>query len=469
MAAPLASLLLAACASVPPDFGRADVAQQAAGRGLNLPPDAPTRALTQQQLAQPLTLDGAIRLALLNNPELRAQYARLGFAAADVYDAGRLSNPLLSVTQLSAGAEPHAQLSIGIALNFTDLLFMHARSKAAGAQFDAEKSAVAASALDLAAAVEAAYRRYAAAMQIAELRKTLAATAHSSAELAQRYYEAGNLKRASLALEQAGSAQAALQADAGALDRELARGELQRLLGLTAADAAWQLAEPIAALPERDEALDSLLQLAGDSRLDITAARRHLDAVAARYGLAGRERVLGKIVVGAERERDFDGTLHAGPKASLELPLFNWGGGRMARAQAELDRAQSELAARELDMRRDVGAAYARLGASRARAERFRDELIPAREEVFAQLQLEHNYMLIGTFELLAARQQSFEAYTGYLEALRDYWIARAELARAVGRRLPDVAAPASAAPSPAADSAPAPEHSHHHDQGATP
>ena len=126
------------------------------------------------------------------------------------------------------------------------------------------------------------------------------------------------------------------------------------------------------------------------------------------------------------------------------------------------------LSARELDLRRDVGAAYASLSSSRARAERFRDELIPARETVFAQMQLEHNYMLIGVFELLSARQQSFEAYTGYLEALRDYWVAHAQLARAVGRRLPDAAAPtpepASEAPPSATETAP----THSHDHGAT-
>src|SRR3546814_5539821 len=45
--------------------------------------------------------------------------------------------------------------------------------------------------------------------------------------------------------------------------------------------------------------------------------------------------------------------------------------------------------------------------------------------------------MLVDVFELLAVRQQGFAAYGAYIDALRDYWIARAALARAVGRRLP--------------------------------
>jgi len=45
--------------------------------------------------------------------------------------------------------------------------------------------------------------------------------------------------------------------------------------------------------------------------------------------------------------------------------------------------------------------------------------------------------MLVGVFELLLAKQQEFDAYQGYLEAVRDYWLARVDLMRAVGAQLP--------------------------------
>ena len=45
--------------------------------------------------------------------------------------------------------------------------------------------------------------------------------------------------------------------------------------------------------------------------------------------------------------------------------------------------------------------------------------------------------MLIGVFELLALKQDEFDAYEGYINALRDYWQARAKLALAVGTQLP--------------------------------
>lgn len=432
-----ASLLLAGCSSLPADLGRGDVDRALGARGLASPgPDE--RALRQPWLAAPLSLDRAIQLALLGNPELRAETAQLGIEAADVYEAGRLANPLLSATWLSGGDEPHAQLTLGLALDFTDLLFLHARGRIADAEFERTKLDVGSAALDLAADVEAAYRRVAAAGQQLRLRTALAQAARASATLAQRYHAAGNLKRRDLALEQAAAAQAELQLEQARLALTLARADFARLLGLTADDGdGWTLAEPLSAPDAPEAPLRELLELAQTSRLDLAAARRHADAVAARYGLARRTALLDGIEVGAEREREYDGGVHAGPSARLALPLFDWGRGRKARGAAELDAAEAALAARALDVDREVSGAYAHLAEARDRVERYRDALIPARETVVEETRREANYMLVDVFALLAARQQAHEAYAGYLDALRDWWVARAALARAVGRRLP--------------------------------
>ena len=83
-----------------------------------------------------------------------------------------------------------------------------------------------------------------------------------------------------------------------------------------------------------------------------------------------------------------------------------------------------------------------RLGAERVRVladivRTHRDALIPARETVVERSQQEQNYMLIGVFELIQAKTQEYDAYQGYLEAIRDYWLARLDLMRVVGARLP--------------------------------
>ena len=46
--------------------------------------------------------------------------------------------------------------------------------------------------------------------------------------------------------------------------------------------------------------------------------------------------------------------------------------------------------------------------------------------------------MQLGTYQLLETRSDQLEAHREYVEALRDYWVARGELELAVGGRLPD-------------------------------
>jgi hypothetical protein len=76
----------------------------------------------------------------------------------------------------------------------------------------------------------------------------------------------------------------------------------------------------------------------------------------------------------------------------------------------------------------------------RARAQGYRENLVPQREEIVERTQEQVSYMLEGQFELLLVKQQEYDAYEGYLEAVRDYWLARADLAREVGTSLPSTA-----------------------------
>lgn len=437
----LSSLVLAlsACASLPDDWGRGDVARLAGEHGRKLPQADDAAAFTAQQTQAPLSADAAVQLALLNNPDLRAEAAQLGIAAADLYEAGRLANPVLSATRLSAGDNntPNPQLTLGIAFNFVNLLWLPSNSRYARAGFESAKLATSAAALELAAHTEAAWYEAAGADRVAQMREQASSAAQASATLAQRYFDAGNINQRQLAMEQAASTRArldAIGARAAAVD---AHAVLNRLMGLSISQDGWLLDDAFPVPPAQLEDLDALLKTAMNSRLDVDAARQQSQALAARYGLERRTRLIGSIEVGAERQRDYDGSINGGPSVSLELPLFDWGGGRKARAQAELDRSEAQLDGLVLDVGNDVKRAHARMSAAKRRADACRDELIPQREAIVGQLQKEVNYMLSGVFELLVAKQDEYEAYAAYIEATTDYWSARAELARAVGRALP--------------------------------
>ena len=51
-------------------------------------------------LSQPLTKNGAIKLAFLRNPAIQASLATIGISEADVAQAGRVKNPVISIERV---------------------------------------------------------------------------------------------------------------------------------------------------------------------------------------------------------------------------------------------------------------------------------------------------------------------------------------------------------------------------------
>jgi cobalt-zinc-cadmium efflux system outer membrane protein len=80
--------------------------------------------------------------------------------------------------------------------------------------------------------------------------------------------------------------------------------------------------------------------------------------------------------------------------------------------------------------------------AARNIAAHYRTAYLPLQEIVVQLTQKEVNYMLAGQFELLAAKQEEYNIYQDYLESLRNYWVARSALKRAVGADLPSSSNP---------------------------
>src|SRR3990167_4929498 len=107
----LAALLLGGCATSSEDGGRRNVDAALSARGVkqqapwirNDDDAARTGIQVRALLAQPLTADAAVQIALLNNRGLQAAYAELGIAEADLVQAGRLRNPGFSFGRLHRG------------------------------------------------------------------------------------------------------------------------------------------------------------------------------------------------------------------------------------------------------------------------------------------------------------------------------------------------------------------------------
>ena len=87
----VALALMSGCTTVPRDLGRSEVDSLVLQRGW---PTADAMAPeVEVLLAEPLDAEAVAQVALLNSPRLQHEIAELGFGAAEVYEAGRLSNP----------------------------------------------------------------------------------------------------------------------------------------------------------------------------------------------------------------------------------------------------------------------------------------------------------------------------------------------------------------------------------------
>ena len=434
--APLALAALSACTSLPEDLGRSDVDALVAERGR--PVEAGDAAsLVASLTAEPLTAEAAVRVALLNNPQLQATYAELGFAAADMYEAGRIRNPVFSAAFLATDRSGERdQLTFGLVTTFTDLLTLRARKRLATAEFAAVKYVIGARVLEIVADTESAYYRFIGAKQVSALRARVARAGALSLALAERYHAAGNLTPRDLALEQAAASEAKLAALESDAEADGARTRLATILGLRAGDD-WDTSAQLPAPLEEEDVLADLLVLAHKSRLDLAAAHARADIEADRLGVTNWTRWLGRLNVGAERERETGGGHLTGPTVDWEVPVFTQHRDALMRVDAGLEIAIAEVERLSLAVDNDVHLAYAVTENARARVTEYRDRLIPARVAAVQRAQEEENFMLIGIFELLAAKRREYEAYQGYLETVRDYWLARAALTRAVGNTLP--------------------------------
>ena len=74
--------------------------------------------------------------------------------------------------------------------------------------------------------------------------------------------------------------------------------------------------------------------------------------------------------------------------------------------------------------------------AARDAAEYYEKVLLPQRQRILRETLLQYNAMQVSNYILLAAKEREALAEREAIEALRDYWIARARLENAAGGNL---------------------------------
>ncbi len=392
---------------------------------------------TKELLAKPLSMDDAVQVALLNNRGLQVAYGELGISEADLVQAGRLPNPGFTFSRTHSSND----LTIGrtFSMGILGILTLPLATRIESRRFEQTKLLTADAMLKVGADARRAYITAVAAQQSVAYAEQVKESAEAAAELALRMQQAGNFSKLDYAREQAFYAESVAQLAKSRQESVSAREKLTRVMGLWGSGTQYQLPDRLPDLPKSRPELNDLESFAMENRLDIQAAKLQTQSVATSLGLTKATRFINALDVGILNNYETDKGHEHGYEISVEIPIFDWGGSKVARAQAIYMQSANRLAETAVNARSEVRESYSGYVIEYDVAKHYRDEVVPLRKTISDELMLRYNGMLASVFELLADSREQVGAVNSYIEALKDYWIAETDLQQAVGGRLPTV------------------------------
>ena len=385
--------------------------------------------------AQTLDLPAVLERAAKNSPELRSAYAQVKVAEAGIKEAKLLENPQLSAEVKWPNDSSPAAQEYSLSYNIIDLFNRGGRVRTAELRREAALQKTLTRAVEIEAAIKAAFYTVQGHAQALEEQKILLQVAQLQSELAQRQRDAGNIPELVLAQYQA----MLLQARTQFYDRQMAlfeaRQELARLMGEAQQAEQIVIAAQLPDLPAAGEqTAPELLAEAISARPDLAEIGYEVEALQAERGqqslLTFDGTSLGYVY---ERETSLE-TLQ-GVSLSMPLPIFDRRQGEKARLDAEIERGQAERDALFQNVTTEVKTLLVKMANARLRVEQL-EQLVPLRQRILELSRQQYNAMLVGTYQLLDTRGDRSTAVLTLADAKADYWRARTDLERALGRSI---------------------------------
>lgn len=373
-----------------------------------------------------LALDEAVAIALWNNAQFQVDIVELGFAHADLIEAGLLRNPVLSLLFPLGPKQLEAVLSLPI-----EFLWQRPQ-RVAAAKLDVEYVAdnLIQHGLDLTRNVMIAYAELALARERAEILTKENAVSEEIAAIASARLKVGDisgLEEAAIRLEAARKKESSIRA---ARDARLAEERLKTLLGLNIQDKTLELS-PVSVSIEYNFQPADLLNKAFAARPDLRAAELAIEASGKRIGWE-RSKILNltsMLDANGEGKEGFE----IGPGLLLEIPLFNQNNDKVKRAQVELERAARQYLAVKQRISQEVREAHTNCLAAQKALKVLQDDVIPYAETAHKSAEQAYSVGHISYLELLDHKSRFFDSLLRAAEAEAAVRRAEADLKYSVG------------------------------------
>ncbi len=459
-------LTLGGCAQVKP---QADYAQarrlftQSTGLADIYDPHHPllTPEELEAVLADGLTLQEALRVALLNNRKLHAEFMSIGVAKADWVQSGLLSNPTFAFSAQFPEGGGRSNIQASFAQNIMELWQIPKRKDIAQAALDEMIMRIAHRAAALAVETRSAYLRAVAARELSRIAQEnfeLATKSHATVT-AQREAGAASLLDENLARGQA------LTADLGVrrtrLDAANAKRHMARLMSVADNVDNIVLSD---SMPEGFVVSfqpEALIALAQKHRLDLRALEQAARSRAAKVGLE-KVNIIPEISIGpvfergerrgsqgrtsgapliptvqsqrnrkAAREQEIDWIL--GPAITMTLPIFDQNQAQIAKADFLLQKALKEYDDALIRTTQDIRIALDETQTAHHSATFYRDEVVPQGERNLEFATVSYSSGQTNILTLIEAQRLLLEARRGFVTVTLEASTAVARLEQAVG------------------------------------
>lgn len=436
-------------------------------------------------LVDGLTVDEAVRVALLNNRAFQSAFREIGVSRAQVVESGLISNPSMGLSLRFPEAGGRSNLTMSMAQQMVDLWQIPVRERIAEAQLERTLLMVVHQAVGLTSEVQALYYRLLALERAETLATEDLELARKSLSLAMNRFDAGESDKLDVNLARAGEFEVRRRLITLRQDVRQARSDLARVLGLARHDAAWTLAEELPTQPTAQVDEATLLATAMTQRLDARAAAMQVQAAEEevrkqvldifpnvtlgiegerpeRRALPGR-----KILADTARASMRSGQLTApdiqsrgernlerrqiidlllGPTLDITLPIWHQNQPQIAKARYQALQRRCEFEDLLDAVAQEVQKAVAAMQAGQELVVFYQDEGLPLAQETVEAAQRAFEAGEQNILVLMEAQKSLVAQRAEYVNAQRDYAIALVDLQRAIGGELSGDAAIESAA-----------------------
>lgn len=394
--------------------------------------DEYARGFISDAMANELTPDIAIQIALLNNPKIQAIFEELGVARADLVEAGLLSNPSFEIDVRyphSKGLKTNIEYLITSSL--LDVFLIPLRTRLASTEFQQTKLKVANEILDLAFEVRETYYEFILERKKIQYINSNVELTNIISDISSKQINIGNVNILEFQLAQARLLEAKLEFSRSQNELIRLSEKLNKLLGFTE-DVCLVFPDNLPAIDYYGFDLCTLESIALQERLDLQVARFEITRLRQMLGLKDWWNYT-NLKGGLAGERDPDGTQLIGPGFSGELPIFNYGQAARMRLFAQLRQATDRLAELEIQVLSEVREAHKLLMSYLKIINDYQARLLPMQGRISASSEELYNVMGLGVDKLLENKRQETIATQNYTDNLKKYLVSRVELDRALG------------------------------------